>query len=198
LTGVAVLIITWGVILFGATAFGLWRARRFESALRTAGFETTGMPPYAAELFGRPEAVLSRVATGTIAGIRITFLFGSCGGRPIALEGIFDVPRVPITAALIETSRPRMWIEIWTTDRAYCLGWRPARSAKVMSDGRILLVWEGVSQQAAAFKRCVLALGRTSAIPEGRPSPALSPPRSIVRAMVTGAGESSADTSHQL
>ena len=129
--------------------------------LRSAGFACGDAVTYTPDVFDRPEAVVSRVVVGTIDRTRAVFLFGSCAGHPVALEGVFSIPRVPVAAALLEAQQSGVWLETWTTDRAYRLGWQPAHHARILSDGRTLLVWEGFAQRSDSFQQCYRALGRT-------------------------------------
>jgi hypothetical protein len=155
------LVVVWCLLIAAATVVSARRRRKFEGALTAAGFVTSNIVPPIADLFHRPGAVISRVAIGIVRGVPTTFLFASRPGVPPPLEGTFVTPSIPIAAVLVAVPSTRSWLEAWTDQRAYKLGWRPACAAEVTPDGRVLLVWDHFAELGADFEACCEALGRS-------------------------------------
>jgi hypothetical protein len=152
------LVIVWCVLIAIATVVSVKRGREFEGALAAAGFLTSNSVPPIAYLFDRPGAIISRVATGRVRGVPTTFLFGSRPSVPPPLEGTFVKPNIPIAAVLLAARSTPSWLEAWTDERAYKLGWRPAYAAQVTPDGLILLAWDNFAELGADFAACSEAL----------------------------------------
>jgi hypothetical protein len=158
------LIAGWAALVASVFLTGLRRARKFEAVLARAGFTAVHEAATPSNVFRRSDTSVSRVVKGQIGNRPALFVFGRCRGRPIFFEGILDVPRMPVTAVILRVEQPRAWIETWTSERAYRLGWRPAQTAETMTDGRIALIWEGSGESRHAFETCCAALSRTPAL----------------------------------
>lgn len=82
------LLALWSLLIAAVTLTGARRSREFERALAAAGFATSNATPLSPDIFRRRNVVISRVATGTVQGVRTMFVFGSCPGtRQLPLEG---------------------------------------------------------------------------------------------------------------
>ena len=162
------LVTVWCLLIAGATFASARRTRDFERALAAAGFVTSIPVAVAPDVFRRPGCIVTRVVTGLIQGVPITFVFGLRPGFPPPLEGTFVNPRIPLAAVLLEAPGTRAWLEVWTDQRAYTLGWRPSYVADVTSDGRMLLAWDDFGESRTQFESCCDALARSLA---QRPGP---------------------------
>jgi hypothetical protein len=157
------LVTIWCLLIAGAIFASARRARDFERALATAGFATSSPVEVVPDVFRRPGSIVTRVVTGLIQGVPTTFVFGLRPGIPPPIEGTFVNPRIPIAAVLLEAPAMRAWLDVWTDQRAYTLGWRPACVTDVTSDGRILLAWDDFGESRTEFESCCQALARSLA-----------------------------------
>ena len=157
------LVTVWCLLIGGAVFMSTRRRREFERALTAAGFVTSGQVAPLHDVFRRPGTVVSRVASGSVHGVPMTFVFGYRPGIPPPLEGTFVNVSIPIAAVLLTAPTTRGWLEAWSDQRAYALGWRPAYAAEVTFDGRVLLAWDDFGELRTQFQACCEALARSCA-----------------------------------
>lgn len=156
----------WCLVIAALALIGARRSREFERALAAAGFATSNSTSLSPDIFRRRDAVISRVVTGVVHGVRTTFVFGSCPGTPQPLEGTLVIPSIAIAAVLVDAPTTRAWLGAWSDHRAYGFGWRPTYAADVTRDGRILLAWDHFGESRSQFESCCSALARSWAAPK--------------------------------
>ena len=160
-SGVVALLSVFALLMLLAMWVGARRARLFDRALAELGFVRAAAGPHDASIFERPGAAVSAVLCGYIEGAPLTLVFGSCEGRVLAWEGVFDVQRISLLAALVRPADPQHWLDTWTAPGAERLGWRPAAAGRCLQDGTAVLIWEGCGQHGPTLSRVCSALART-------------------------------------